>query len=264
MAIKREGFFGTDNLHRAGWTVVVALAGFVGALIYQKVFGPQKVVVEAMPPTSSPVQVTTELSPRSKEIADLSQAIKKLAEATTSSAERKRVTELSVEVDRLQAEVTQSRKQLSLPSQLVGDGSLAAAVTSTVAAKITSAKFSLPENINGYTSAKLFGVLASSCPPSVIASGMAVVATFDLADSSLRSRATPLRATIDKVRTPTDLLQIDEVWYELQDGKNTVSFIPRLDPGSYRFTYGFYLRTNLSGKFPPFYSRECTFVVPKS
>jgi hypothetical protein len=264
MTTKREGFFGTDNLHRAGWTAAIAIAGFVGALVYQKVFGPQKVVIEALNQISPSVPNSIELSTRSKEITDLAKAINKLAEKTTGGSDSKRLTELLDEVDRLRAEVTQSRKQQSLPLQVTGEGSSATVTAGNGETKLTSVKFKLPDNIEGYTSTKIFGVSASSCPLSRIEPGMAVEATFKLVDSSLRSRATPLRVTIVKIRTPTDMLSIDEAWHELQDGVNKISLTPTLDSGSYQLTYGFYLRTNLSGKFPPFYSRECTFLVSKS
>ena len=261
MTTKRDGFFGTDNLHRSGWAALLGLAGFLGALIYQKVYGPQKVVVEASSSLVQPSQVTTEVSPRSKEISDLTEAIQKLAKATSGNVDQKRLRELGAEVDRLRAEVAQAQRR---PIEVPKSGSAISPPTDNLANPIgpkATAKFLLPETVKGYSSAKIFGVSSSTCPPSVVASGVAIVAKFTLSDRSLTSLATPLRATIDKVRSPTDLLQISEVWSELQQGENEVSLGPKLEPGRYQLTYGFYLRNKLSGKFPPFYSRECVFVV---
>jgi len=39
-------FFGTDNLHRAGWGILLAIIGFIVTQAYQYIHGPQKVVVE--------------------------------------------------------------------------------------------------------------------------------------------------------------------------------------------------------------------------
>lgn len=58
MTIKKEGFFGTDNLHRAGWTILIGVIGFIGTLIYKKINEPQRVVFEAPAPNHSGVKVT--------------------------------------------------------------------------------------------------------------------------------------------------------------------------------------------------------------
>lgn len=65
METKREGFFGTDNLHRAGWAALIGLSGFLGVLAYQQVFGPQKVVVEtnaASEPQTKSTPITAKTS----------------------------------------------------------------------------------------------------------------------------------------------------------------------------------------------------------
>lgn len=118
----------------------------------------------------------------------------------------------------------------------------------------------LPETAKGYISAKLFGVSATTCPPRDILPSVSLRVTFDLNDQSLISRATPVTMIV-RVRTPTDLLQIDEAWSDLQPGTNTVTLGPKLEPGNYKLIYGFYLRDKLSSDFPEFYSRECSFVV---
>lgn len=260
MTTKREGFFGTDNLHRAGWAALIGLAGFFGALIYQKAYGPQKVVVDASNYPHQSGQITAEVSPGSKEIGDLTEAIRKLAKATSGNEDQKRLHELGAEVDRLRAEVAITKKR---PVDLTQSGSASSSSdgSSTILAPKTVAKFLLPETVKGYTSAKIFGVSDSTCPPSVVAPGVAITATVTFNDSSLTSRASPLRATVVKVRSQTDVLQIVEVWSEIQQGLNEISLSPKLEPGNYQLTYGFYLRSKLSGEFPPFYSKECQFVV---
>lgn len=126
MAMKREGFFGTDNLHRAGWAALIGLAGFLGALTYHEVFGPQKVVVETIATPGPPAQITTESTPRSKDISDLAEWIQKLANATSKNVEQKRLRELSDEVDRLRSEVARSRKPSSPVTQSSSKNSHAA------------------------------------------------------------------------------------------------------------------------------------------
>ena len=166
MATKKDGFFGTDNLHRAGWAALIGLAGFLGALLYQKAFGPQKVVVEAMPPASEPSQVTAEVSPRGKEIAELAAAIRQLSKTAAEGADQKRLRELTAEVDRLRTEVSQVRRSTTSP-QLAGTGAAKASATGTLSVQESPVHFELPETAGGYTSAKLFGVTGTTCPDSM-------------------------------------------------------------------------------------------------
>lgn len=259
---KREGFFGTDNLHRAGWAALLGLAGFLGALSYYKSFGPQRVVVEATHAVQDR-QVTTEVSPRSKDISDLAEAIRQLSKATGANADQKRLRELATEVDRLRAEVAQA-KRAAVPSpstNLSGAAHGSATSSTSLATGGRAAQFRLPDSVDGYTSEKIFGVSALMCPPGVVIPGSTLTVGFSLNDRSLLSRASPLRVTVDKVRSPTDLLQITETWIDMQLGTNEVALAPSLKPGKYRLSYGFYLREKLSGSFPPFYSRECSFEV---
>lgn len=64
MAIKKEGFFGTDNLHRAGWTALLSLISFIGYQVYQNIFGPQRVIVETPASSHSGVATTTDATSR--------------------------------------------------------------------------------------------------------------------------------------------------------------------------------------------------------
>ncbi len=257
MTTKREGFFGTDNLHRAGWAALVGIAGFLGALVYQKINGPQKVVVESMslPQTG---QITAEISPRSKEISDLTNAIQRLAQATTAEPDKKRLRELTAEVDRLRGEVAQSKRSNVAPAKTDTQPPSTAAGTGSSLVE----RFRLPDSVRGYTSEKIFGVSSLSCPRSEVLRGTALNVRFILNDPTLIALASPLRVTVDKVRSRTDVLQVEELWAKLQAGENTVTLTPSLEPGNYRLTFGFYRKDQLSGEFPPLYSKECEFAVP--
>jgi len=263
MAARREGFFGTDNVHRAGWGVLLGLVGFFGGLAYQKISGPQKVVVEASHASTEQRQITTEVSPRSKEIADLTEAIRQLSKAAAGNADQKRLRELTTEVDRLRAEVAQAKRPpISTPQSDMSASALGSASASTNLSVSTGpVRFQLPDTVGGYTSEKIFGVSALTCPPRVVFPGSTLMASFNLNNQTLLSRASPLRATIVKVHSPTEVLQITEVWIDLRVGANVISLYPPLELGRYRLSYGFYLKDKLSGRFPPFYSNECSFDV---
>ena len=260
MTTKREGFFGTDNLHRAGWTALIGLFGFVGGLAYQKINGPQKVVVEPLP-TYQNNQITAKIAPSSKEVADLTNAIQKLAQATTSEPEKKRLRELTAEVDRLRAEVSRSKPPNATPLQSKSQSPKASGNIDSTSTAVLAEKFQLPDTARGYTSAKIFGVSSLSCPPSKIFKSSILTIGFVLTDSSLISLVSPVRVTVDQILSQTNFSQVVQLWAKLYEGENTISFEPKLNPGNYRITYGFFRKDQLSGEFPPLYSKECDFQV---
>jgi len=261
MADKREGFFGTDNLHRAGWTVAIGIAGFVGAMLYQIVYGPQRVVVESLPPGVTSMRVTTEPSSTKEDIKELAKAIRSLAKASTTNVDEKRLRELSEEVDRLRAQVARSSKANSSTNNPSTSSEQPNRDQHNEPRAVISTRFSLPSNVKGYTGAKLFGVSDSTCPPEVVTPGVPVAATFTLKDASLLSRATPLRVEIIREDTPKNFFQIEDAWQDLQLGNNSISLSPKLPPGPYRLIYGFYLRDKLKVEFPDYYVRQCSFSV---
>lgn len=257
MKMKRKGFFGADNLHRAGWAVLIGLVGFLGALTYQKIFGPQRILVETISTPGPGTRITTVTALRSNEVQELAEAIRELAKATSTNVDQRRVRELSNEVDRLSAEVARSAKSNSplSSSPLIGD------TAGKVPGKESASKFVLPESVLGYRTDSLFGVSASTCPPDAVSPEMILRVTFDLDDATLMSRATPIRATVARELTSKKYQLIDEVWSEIQAGTNTITLTPFLEPGRYHLAYGFYLRNSLLGKYPKFYSRDCFFFV---
>jgi hypothetical protein len=261
MATKKEGFFGTENLHRAAWTAIVGLAGFLGALLYYKFYGPQKVHVETISTSLPATQVVVETSLRNKQIDELTDAIRKLTSASSTGASEVRLRELSGEVDRLRAEVALSRKQAEALQHSGGITSTRRDVSSNLPTANASVKFSLPESNKGYQNAKLFGISGASCPPKVMGPSAEISVNFDLVDQSLMSRATPARVSLLQVRTDTDLLLLEETWVDMRLGPNSVTLSRELKAGNYLVKYGFYLRNNLQVEFPLFYSKECAFTV---
>lgn len=256
---KRTSFFSADNLHRAGWTAVVGLAGFVGASLYYRFVGPPKVQVETRQEVDQK-QVNTQPPPQSAEIAALAKAIEQLARASTDSTNQKRLRELSSEVDRLRTELNNTKLPISTP--IKPEPTLLPKPKSTASTDTPNTEpFLVPEAAKGYTVNEIFGVTEVACPPATVSKGSSLSAGFTLIDQTLLARASPIRVTVVRVGSPTSHFQIVERWYSLRTGPNAMSLTIPLEQGSHRLEVGFYLRDKLSGEYPPFYSKACPFQV---
>jgi len=116
MAIKKEGFFGTDNLHRAGWTIVVGVIGFIGTLGYQNIYGPPRVVVETPAPNHSEVKVI----PRTELVHPTSEEISESSSENTSPPVTLPVTKSSVLPVSRRLDPKVLRSQIAIADQIYG------------------------------------------------------------------------------------------------------------------------------------------------
>lgn len=256
MAGKREGFFGTENIHRAGWTALMGIVGFIGALGYQKLFGPQRVVIDTTNSRFQPTVVAGATSPTrltEDDLADIAKIIESIRNTANSKPETQQLESLALEVKRLQDQLSQRiQSPLVQGSNRFNQKRKATGVVES---------FALPSSVKGYTNSALIGVKNSTCTPEVVKRGGNLVATFHLVDKDLVKKASPLLVTVVQERSPTDYLQITQLPQALQPDENIITINPDLAAGKYRLIYGFYLRNQLATEYPNFYSKECQFVV---
>lgn len=116
MAIKKEGFFGTDNLHRAGWAILIGVIGFIGTLVYQKINGPQRVIVEAHAPNHSGVNATSDATSIQHTREDVSGS----SSVSTSSQVILAVTKPSAPPVGQQTVLAMLRSQIAIAEQMYG------------------------------------------------------------------------------------------------------------------------------------------------
>jgi hypothetical protein len=128
-----------------------------------------------------------------------------------------------------------------------------------------TAVFSPPSTAKGYTAESIQGVKNSYCPPDALRSGVPITVGFELQNPSLLTNASPLIMSINRVEGKYSQTQIDRAQTPLTSGSNSVTSTVNLDPGTYEISYGYYLKNQLTGEFPPFYSKNCTIrVSPKN
>ena len=266
METQPDGFFSKDNLYRAGWTAMIGVAGFAGALAYYSIFGAQRVVIETPSTGPSAARVVNEAArwPTGEEIRALAEAIRSIREAPPSDNDSSQLQALSEEVSRLreqlvQAESDQDQSTLQAKSSPLLTSAGGGQSEGEGPSRLVS--FALPANVGGYTQSALIGVKDSTCPAKSVAPHKPLVITFNMVDTGLIPQLSPVRVTVVRERSATDFLRVVDSYSHVQPGANTLTLSPDLSPGTYRLTYGFYLLSELTVKFPNFYSRECRFEV---
>src|SRR3972149_3090509 len=101
--MSEDKFLGRANIHRAAWAAIIAASGFIGALVYYKVFGPQRVVVDISNTQNAPLIVTLKEpaivnpGPTAEDIRNLSQAIRTLQTVGSKDGSEAKIAALAAE-----------------------------------------------------------------------------------------------------------------------------------------------------------------------
>lgn len=248
--MKKDGFWGTDNLHRAGWAALIGLAGFLGALAYQKLFGPQKVVIDTSAIKSKPIIFSKEPSssdPSSEDVAILVEALRRIRQTNDPANESTKFTALEKSVRELQEKLAKTELTQARPPADHQVGKLP--------------KFKLPKSVKGYSSATLDGTANITCPKENFKGQVELLASFTLNDESLLTTASPLSISLVRQKAPSEFEQVSEFTQPLRLNTNSIRIKPALTPGKYQLIFGYYLRDRIDGEYPNFYSKVCAFQV---
>ncbi len=261
MTVKEKvAFFSKENLHRAGWAILIGLLSFLGGILFNKIHGPQKVIIDASNSAALPINVIVQTPPQkvgatTADIQDLTQAIKGMQNSNETAIKNRQVIALADEVRKLRDSLaSQSRPPAA-----------SASVNQPLPGAQAKPLFRFPSKVKGYQPASLFGIKDSSCPPRNITPDATLRIVFRLVDTKILSSGSPLFVRVDRIKADGNLIQAVETLYDLHDGINDITIAPpRLEPAEYRVSYGFYMRDEIDEEFPKFYSRECKFNVQAS
>lgn len=284
---RRTGFFSPDNVHRAGWSALIALVAFVAGLFVTRGLGPQRVIVETAPPNQSldvtPASPTVSSGVSSEDIRGLTSEMRRLREASevrpspekdtkgspaSKQASRPAVPSspppdtISPKLQQLTEEVTRLTKELANQSQKSESTSTGASgVAKSPSNPPPRPSFSFPKSVKGYRPTPFLDVIDATCPLKTLAKGEPVKVSFSVVNNGLPALTSPLFVRVARMRGKDYELQIIERLLEFQPGTNQLSFQFVLEPAEYELSYGFYLRSEIDQEFPPFYGQKCLFVV---
>lgn len=119
--------------------------------------------------------------------------------------------------------------------------------------------YDFSSNVEGYIQKSLNGFANSSCPQGPIYQGDVITVSFNLLNSYIVDKATPIFVRL--IQTDNGYLQRFEQQYQLLPGRNVIKIGSNFPTGKYKLSFGFYLQSELNKKYPPYYSRSCTFKI---
>lgn len=224
-----ERFLSRANVHRALWTLLIALVSFGGGLLYRQYHGKEKVVVATPEDGAKPLVVRVERLPGDPE-----------------SKSQARIEELMAEVRSLK------RPESKLDVRRTRSSSFNSPFIPS---------FELPASVKGYKHAKLAGFGEASCPPKGMARGDAVLIQLFLEAGINVNELSPVFVRIDRPKDKENNEEVLEQQFVLVTGLNSFRISHELPLGEYKLLVGFYARAELSREYPNFYSIECPLLV---
>jgi len=225
----RNKIFGRDNIIRAFWALIVAIIGFFGGQAYQRMYGPQKIVIDAQATKAEPIYVK----------------IQDIDDRHTSETMKSEIKGIREEINKIK-----------IYSNYLGDNN------QSINRKWPS-KYGLPSNVKGYYASSIIGITEASCVDSKLQSGKPIIVSFILRDKDVITKATPMIVEVMKAISKNEVLQVYSGAYELKHGKNNIFIDAQLQSGTYELRYGYYLLDELNKEYPHFYSKQCSFYVSK-
>lgn len=231
-----DRFFSRDNLHRAGWSILVALVAFGAGSVYSRLRGQEKVVIATPDEGAKPLVVRIDRTP-----GDPGVPVPGVAELTD-------------EIRRLRAENANvpPRARSGLEARRTG--------SSTFSPPFIPA-FELPASVQGYSRKGLGAFGEASCPPEVVTKSGAILLQLYLEERVDVGALTPAFLRIDRPEGKNNSVQVLEQQYVLAKGLNSFRVPIDFPPGKYDLALGFYALAELKRPYPNFYSVECPMKV---
>jgi hypothetical protein len=291
-AKKKDGFFSRPQLVGAGWGVLLLILAFVGGKTYDRIFGeePQRVVVDNMPPPPAVVPIiraTAELDEDSKKqirlmIAEMQAAARrerKISQSSSSEDERaaanRRIAELEGKVAALQmAKIsvpTDTVEKRPMPPsnvsfEIVIDKWPYKPYASVIRPQSTpdqSDGYNLPSSKDGYLLQKTPTLLRNlKCPaPKTIAPDSQIQLSFSVATAAQLARMSPVWLSVVRKEEGDKRVQYFSQYVPVTVGDNTIELQANFLSGGHELTVGYYLKDQVTGKYPTLYALVCELDV---
>ena len=219
-----DSFLGREKVHNAVWGLIGGLIVFIVGIVWGELTGPEKVyVTNALDQRSDTLIVSVEAN-------DAPDSLREELRSTLQN-------ESPGSPEGRQESNDKQANSLKLP------------------------QLEMPSNVEGYTEAGIQSFAKAECPPEIINRDEVVRLNFQVFENAPLPELTPVFVTVyQRYDQEYSYLAMDQQ-YELHGGTNTIAFAADFSPAMYKLSYGFYLKTELSKKYPPFYSKSCWFQI---
>jgi hypothetical protein len=276
--MKKEGFFSKTYVYPTIWAVIIGLLAFIGGFVWQKISGPDRVVVLNNNQIGNKGNDTTitfiRFQPDEnyfKSLFELSQVdLQKNYQSKTNQAATKfNVDSVSAQIareyqfkfDSLRLSII--KNEITKPIVLGNLIPLYEKPSNVTISRIKKPKFEMPKIVTGYSSIQMNAYAAADINSLVIKRKDKVELTLEFFNKETISEITPVIVNIVQRQSENSLYYIWGEQYEITDKKSMIVFSGDFKPGKYKLEVGFYFLNEINKKFPIFYSNTFDIEIVK-
>jgi len=267
--MKKEGFFSKIYIYPSIWALIILLFGFIGGLVWQKISGPDRVVVLNNDQIGNMGKDTTikfiRFQPDNnyfKSLLELSQIDfqKSYLSKTNQAAVKFNVDSFSAQIareyqfkfDSLRLSII--KNEITKPIVLGNLIPLYEKPSNVTISRIKKPKFEMPKIVTGYSPIQMNSYATADINSLVIKRKDKVELTLEFFNKETISEITPVIVNIVQKISENSLNYIWGEQYEITDKKSMIVFSGDFKPGKYKLDVGFYFLNEINKKFPIFYT----------
>jgi len=262
--MSNDKFFSKSNIYPTIWAIIIGLLAFISGLFWKNISGPDEVVVLNNRTENDTTVTIIQFKPDQEYFENLTKmttkSVKKQYATNQPSQKKETIDSLTLAIAKdYQLKFDSLRLKVSeIPIPKVNDK-----IISSPSIEIKSSKskvqrplFKLPAIVEGYVENKPNSFATISINSNEFKRKDKVIINLDFFNKRTLEKITPLFIDIVEPKTENSVYQIWSEQYEINDLKNIISFSADFKPGKYILTVGFYMKDELSKKYPTRYAKK--------
>ena len=249
-------FFSKENIHTAGWTILIGVISFICGLLWKHFDGPDEVKIVSGNISKKDTTVTII---KFEPIQDSQEYDSSIMALQTKNEKSQNYHFNPALVDSL-IKVSLTKQSRSSIKPYVSKVSSSAQISDS-SAPLYRPKFTMPSIVTGYTDGQINSYATINVNKTVFTQNDYIELTTIFLQKDILNKITPLFVDIVKRTSPTSATQIWSDQFVPNDTKTKVKFSAAFNPDMYELTIGFYLKDNVDNKYPEFYSKKFAITI---
>lgn len=262
--MSNDNFFSKKNLYPTIWAIIVMLLAFIGGLFWENISGPNEVVV-LNNHTERDTTVTIILFKPDREYFEkltkmTSKSVKKEYATNQPSQKKETIDSLTLAIvkdyqlkfDSLRLKIS----EIPIPKVKNNISSSPSTEPKSSNSQLQRPLFKLPAIVEGYVASKTNSFATISINSTEFKRNEKIIINLDFFNKQTLHKITPLFIDIVEPKTKNSVYQIWSEQYDINDLKNIISFSTDFKPGKYILNVGFYIKDELSKKYPTRYAKK--------
>ena len=251
-----KSIFQLDHMVRSFWSFVIAGIFFGLGIWFNSMRDPSRVIVLNTPDLRDTVVLRMESDPSSpnqsvsKYLLQLSRDVNQLRRAYALAPR-------SVNVDRVEPIGASPYSPDKRPIKL----ELMNGPSPMKVGFVQVPSFSFPEIVKGYIPTSVAGIAKISLASTTVRKGANLDITFELLDTTLVGRTTPILVELVRKDSDRNYTQMASQQYVLPAGCVAIRWPVEIEPGNYELSLGFSLISELDKEYPQRYSQRFPIAV---